>query len=346
MDSGNTGGSTSGGSAGGGNTNPTIFDTASLELWIGKVKTYRVNMKSESISEYGNHIPYDERWMPQAVVDALDEAIVDAETMLASAKRNYQVASLTDVKLRLVLTQLEINNMAKKLQELMALEPINGLKEKKLIYELLDGEELMIAGGMPRNTVTDNVIYEQMLQNLMEGLTHGQRETIQPIVSELGKTITWEEDALAFLLDEGISYTDPITQQQIELVPALKAQITVTIPEIDIDVEEAHLAPGSIDIELPESDYLIVLAQTDNLAALEELIGVGLGLTMNFGAEMETITGTVAGIEFDHLILIRLDSENPVPTELIQIVMEDYLFDLAPSPLPISPEPPEAMPEN
>ncbi|MCT6924399.1 S-layer homology domain-containing protein [Metasolibacillus sp.] len=276
-----TNSNTGGGSSGGGNTGgttptPPKLEVASLEAMIQKAKDRRVKIEAlqeyEPILESGDAISYTKKWMPQSVVDALDKAIADAEKMLTEAKgtkvANVRVASLADAKIQLAVTQPDITQMVAKLESLIALKAVEGLKEKKWLYDTLNGKEIS-GQSIPPANIPDGMFPPAGTEIIPgsgivipEGISKEEVRVLMAInpfiaenpgvpssnplefvhilgalLNEMGKTedtIRITDTQILMPLFEGLSDTDPATQQSVTFVEALKAEITIKATQVEI----------------------------------------------------------------------------------------------------------------
>lgn len=365
-----TNSNTGGGSSGGGNTGgttptptPPKLEVASLETMIQKAKDRRVKIEAlqeyEPILESGDAISYTKKWMPQSVVDALDKAIADAEKMLTEAKgtkvANVRVASLADAKIQLAVTQPDITQMVAKLESLIALKAVEGLKEKKWLYDTLNGKEIsgqdippvdipdgnfppagteiipgsgiVIPEGISKEEVRVLMAISPFIAENPEVPSSNPLEFVHilgALLNEMGKTedtIRITDTQILMPLFEGLSYTDPATQQSVTFVEALKAEIAIKATQIEI-TGIAYTATG-MTLTYTSSDMNPVM-----------LYGKTVDLVFGNGQERKSveITGTT-----DNEIFLEFEMQPDDHPSLESITLQGYQFNG----LPISAQSPE-----
>jgi len=311
----NSGSSSGGNNTGGGNTT-TPVDTTTLKKMISNAKERHAALQNgdQAISENGYEIPQAQQWIPKKATDALQVAITEAEAMVTKAAQGsmvYQrVASLTNTNILLANTQTDINRMAEKLEKLMNVQPINGLKEKATIQRLLNSKEITSIPDIEELTV--GRVYEAIEQMLrdefeleQEPLTIEEQELIIAMLREFKLNIQIIDNQVTIPLNETISYTDPVTGQTSELVPAISPQLTIVQPlplvinEVSyIDVENIRLTFTS-NIEIPEGEQFIFMIN-DSLTPLY---------------------GTVSS-STDNSVVIRIDGPVPLFATFVHIERE------------------------
>lgn len=365
-----TNSNTGGGGSGGGNTGgttptptPPKLEVASLETMIQKAKDRRVKIEAlqeyEPILESGDAISYTKKWMPKSVVDALDKAIADAEKMLTEAKESkvadVRVASLADAKIQLAVTQPDITQMVAKLESLIALKAVEGLKEKKWLYDTLNGKEIsgqdippadipdegfpppgtefipgsgiVMPEGISKEEVRVLMAISPFIVESLEVPPSNPQELLSILVallSEMGKTedtIRITDTQILMPLFEGLSYTDPATQQSVTFVEALKAEIAIKATQIEI-TGIAYTATG-MTLTYTSSDMNPVM-----------LYGKTVDLVFGNGQERKSveITGTT-----DNEIFLEFEMQPDDHPSLESITLQGYQFNG----LPISAQSPE-----
>ncbi|QPR68647.1 S-layer homology domain-containing protein [Lysinibacillus macroides] len=263
-----SGSNTGGGGSGGGSTEIPLV-TTNLETMIthAQEKLNEVQEGATPLSENGYTISYMQQWIPQLAVDTLEAAISEAQALVAHAKNPaiaYQrVASLTTNHLRVATTQTDINRMVEKLEKLMNIQPIAyGLQEKAILHSLLDGKNIT---SIPEGEDLDaGRVYEAIWSMLQEALTDEQQFFLE-LVQEIRHTIQIEGNQVILPLNEAILYTDPMTNQATELVPAITAQLAVVQPvminEVTfIDAENIRLTFAS-NIEVQNGEQFILMLE-------------------------------------------------------------------------------------
>ncbi|WP_341300040.1 S-layer homology domain-containing protein [Lysinibacillus sp. FSL H8-0500] len=263
-----SGSNTGGGSSGGGNTEIPLV-TTNLETMIthAQEKLNEVQEGAIPLSENGYNISYMQQWIPQLAVDTLEAAITEAQALVAHAQNPsiaYQrIASLTTNHLLATTTQTDIKRMVEKLEKLMNIQPIAyGLQEKAIIHSLLDGKNITsIPEGENLNA---GRVYEAIWSMLQEELTDEQQFFLE-LVQEIRHTIQIEGNQVIFPLNEAILYTDPVTNQASELVPAITAQLAIVQPAMInevtfIDAENIRLTFTS-NIEVSNGEEFILIME-------------------------------------------------------------------------------------
>ena len=288
----NSGSSPGGNNTGGGNTT-TPVDTTTLKKMISNAKERLVAVQNgdHPISENGFDIPHAQQWIPKKATDALQAAITEAEAMVAKVAQGpmgYQrVASLTNTNILLANTQTDIHHMAEKLEKLMNLQPINGLKEIATIQRLLNGKEITSIPDIEEVTV--GRLYEaieQLLRNEFEleqePLTVEEQELIIAMLREYKYHIQIIDNQVTIPLNEAISYTNPVTGQTSELVPAISAKLTLVEPQPLIINEVSYIDNENIrltfssNIEIPEGEQFIFMIN-DSLTPLYGTVSSSTG---------------------------------------------------------------------
>ncbi|MGE7113296.1 S-layer homology domain-containing protein [Lysinibacillus sp. NPDC047702] len=311
----NSGSSSGGNNTGGGNTT-TPVDMTTLKKMISNAKERHAALQNgdQAISENGYEIPQAQQWIPKKATDALQVAITEAEAMVTKAAQGpmvYQrVASLTNTNILLANTQTDINRMAEKLEKLMNVQPISGLKEKATIQRLLNSKEITSIPDIEELTV--GRVYEAIEQMLrdefeleQEPLTIEEQELIIAMLREFKLNIQIIDNQVTIPLNETIPYTDPVTGQTSELVPAISAQLTIVQPlplvinEVSyVDAENIRLTFTS-NIEIPEGEQFIFMIN-DSLTPLY---------------------GTVSS-STDNSVVIRIDGPVPLFATFVHIERE------------------------
>ncbi|WPK13140.1 S-layer homology domain-containing protein [Lysinibacillus louembei] len=348
---------------------PPKLETANLETMIQKAQERRTAIDAaaatEPIAANGDAIPYTQKWMPQSVVAALDTAIADAEKMLANAKGNQRIASLANVKLQLAVTQPEITQMVEKLENLMRIQAIEGLKEKKWIYEALHGKEIS-AERIPPADILDGIlpppgtdifpnigvdvsivmpegISEEEFRVLITVLSfldeHSEIDPqesiliIKVLLNEMSKTedtIRITDTQILVPLFEGLSYTDPTTQQSVTLVEALKAEMAIKVAQIEITGMTYTTTGMTLTYTSSDINPYLLLGQTVDLefgngqerknveiiSVSDSEIHLGFEMNMDDRASLESIT--LAGYQFNGLPM----DIAPAPEEMLIPVTE------------------------
>lgn len=309
----NSGSSSGGNNTGGGNTT-TPVDTTTLKKMISNAKERHAALQNgdHPISVNGFDVPQAQQWLPKKATDELQAAITEAEAMVTKAAQGpmgYQrVASLTNTNILLANTQTDINYMAEKLEKLMNIQPINGLKEIATIQRLLNDKEITSIPDIEE--MTEGRVYEAIEQMLrdefeQEPLTVEEQELIVAMLREFKFNIQIIDNQVTIPLNEAISYTDPVTGQTSELVPAISVQLTIVQPlplvinEVSyVDAENIRLTFTS-NIEIPEGEQFIFMIN-DSLTPLY---------------------GTVSS-STDNSVVIRIDGPVPLFATFVHIERE------------------------
>lgn len=319
VDNSSSGSNTGGGSSGSGNTNPPLVIT-SLEAMIGNALEQLAEVKNGTIpiSENGYDISYDQAWIPQRAVNTLEMAITEAQTMVTDAKRspiaNQRVASLTNMNLLVAVTQTDINNMVEKLEKLGNIQHIaSGLQELVAIQQALDGEELMIYLDGEEPSV--GIVYEAIWSILYDKFEEEQLATIFGLLEEMRNAIQITGDTVTFILNEAISYTDPVTQQTTELVPAIIAQLTIK-QEVNspTTIIINAIGAGKDDLEL-----VLTCAESVPVELVDKMVEVTFDTT--------TIGGAISGIDGNQIFITLNAPSEGYPRA---ITLADYEFILQP----------------
>ncbi|WP_052344373.1 S-layer homology domain-containing protein [Bacillus ndiopicus] len=336
------------GSGNTGGTTPRLpkLETASLEAMIKKANERRASIEeaaaTEPIAVNGDVIPYTQKWMPQSVVDALDTAIIEAEKMVKDAKgattANQRVASLTNIQSRLALTQPEITQMVEKLEKLISMQSIEGLKEKKWLYDTLNGKEIdaeAIPPSIPDdielppefNDISEEelrsigVIYQILNQRaILENMPHVEFDSIFEVMLEEMRNkevIQITDTQIIISLFEGLNFTDPTTQQSVSLVDELIAKIAITQ-----GVRNAAITGATYTI----TDSIITGMTLNYIGGIDALSGEE-ELELQFGNDRAPISASIIGVSDTEIHLGGFEMHpDDRPSMLQGIALPGYEF--------------------